>query len=593
MLLELTIKDFAIIDSLAVAFGQGFNALTGETGAGKSIIIDALGAVLGARAGAELVRAGRQQARVEGVFALDAAADGDLAEMLAEQGVEIEDGTLILSREIHASGRATARINGRTVTTGVLQRVGERLVDIHGQSDHLSLLRPASHIDLLDQYAGVMAERAEFGGLVGDLRRLRAELAALDRDERELAQRVDLLTFQVNEIEAAALRPDEEPALEADRNRLVNAERLTQLADGVYRTLHGGEGRGGRGALDALREAVTAAEELARLDPSRQAAGEALAETFYLLEEAAREARAYRDGIEHDPARLEAIEDRLHLLRDLRRKYGATLDEVLAFGERAAAELNGLTHREERAAALRAEEERLLAEIGQRAAGLSAARQAAGARLSAAVEGAIRELNMGRARFDVSITQQPDENGVPGSGFRVPVLSPRMAPQAKDGRPARPRRSELGTRAPAPDTRLAFDGKGVDRVEFLISTNPGEPLKPLARIASGGETARLMLALKSILSAVDTTPTLVFDEVDVGVGGRSGQVVGEKLWGLTRDGAHQVHLHHPPAADRRLRRVATSRSPSSNRPTAPARPSPVWTSRARSRSWRRCWAACR
>jgi DNA repair protein RecN (Recombination protein N) len=515
MLLELTIRDFAIIDALQIGFSEGFNALTGETGAGKSIIIDALGAVLGAKAGAELVRAGRQQARVEAIFDITRARDGALAALLEEQGIASEDGTLILSRDIHASGRTTARINGRSVTTAMLQRVGECLVDIHGQSDHLSLLRPAGHIDLLDRYAGLTAERDELGRLVGELRRLRSELAVLERSERELAQRVDLLTFQVTEIEAAAIRPGEEPALEAERTRLANAERLTHLADGIYRALHGGEGRGPRGALDALHEAVAAAGELARLDPSRQAAAEALAETFYLLEDAAREMRAYRDAIEHDPARLEEIDDRLHLLRDLRRKYGATLEEVVAYGAQAAAELEQLTHREERAVALRAGEERLLAEIGRRAAALSARRQAAAARLSAAVEGAIRELNMGRARFAVSIVQQPDEQGVPVAAAGV----------------------DNGAGLAG---RYWFDARGIDRVEFLISPNPGEPLKPLAKIASGGETARLMLALKSILAAADATPTLVFDEVDVGVGGRSGQVVGEKLWGLTRDGAHQV-----------------------------------------------------
>jgi DNA repair protein RecN (Recombination protein N) len=358
-----------------------------------------------------------------------------------------------------------------------------------------------------------MAQRAAVSALVAELRELRHELTALDRDERELAHRVDLLTFQVNEIAAAAPRPGEEEALETERTRLANAERLTLLADTAYRALVGaGEptARGPRGALDSLRDAVAQVEELGRLDPARQGAGEELAEMLYMLEDQARDLRAYREQVEHDPERLAEIDDRVHLLRDLRRKYGATIEDVLAYAETAAAELESLTHREERAATLRTREEALLADIGRRATVLSAARRAAGVRLAASVERAIRQLEMGRARFEVSVTQQPHATGVP-----------------------------LPSAEPAGE-RMAFDSRGIDRVEFLIAPNAGEPLKPLAKIASGGETARLMLALKSILASVDATPTLVFDEVDVGVGGRSGQVVGEKLWGLTRDGTHQV-----------------------------------------------------
>jgi DNA repair protein RecN (Recombination protein N) len=536
MLLELTIRDFAIIDELQVTFGEGFNALTGETGAGKSIIIDALGAVLGDRIGAEYVRAGRSQAHVEGLFDVRGLDGGPLTAFLDEHGVTVEEGLLVLSRDIHASGRTVARLNGRVVTTQVLQGVGQQLVDIHGQSDHLSLLRPAGHIDMLDEYAGLTAERAALAELVEELRALRAELGALMRDERELAQRVDLLTFQVEEIEKAAPKPGEEEALEAERLLLANAERLTHLAEGAYRAMvgTGGErsGRGGRGAIDALRDAVANLEELSRLDPAQAEAAGRLAEVFYLVEEAARDLRAYRDGVEHDPARLEAIDDRLHLLRDLRRKYGTTLQEVLDYGGAAAAELEGLTRRDEHIAALQERQERLLAEIGRRAAALSLARRAAGERLAAAVERSIRELNMGRARFAVEITHQPDSDGAPVPDDFAAMVAKTPPIFGADGAEARADGPAGG--------RYWFDSRGIDRVEFLISPNPGEPLKPLAKIASGGETARLMLALKSILADADATPTLVFDEVDVGVGGRSGQIVGEKLWGLTRDGAHQV-----------------------------------------------------
>lgn len=519
MLLELSIRDFAIIDRLRLDFGPGFNALTGETGAGKSIIIDALGAILGERTGAEFVRAGAASARVEGVFEVGSLGATAIRATLAEFGLADEDSAdepLILSREITANGRSTARVNGRTVTAGTLARLGERLVDIHGQSDHLTLLRPANHIDMLDRYAGLTAEREALTTVVGALREVRSRLASLDRDERELARRIDLLRFQVEEIFAAKLRPQEEDELDAERRVLGSAERLRELADLAYRRLSGSTsddfsgGKAPRAALDLLRQVNTALLELVRLDPTMEETRAAVEEQVYLLEDAAATIRDYRERVEADPRRLEEIEERLTLLKDLKRKYGATLAEVIAFGDEAQDELAQIERSEERADELRAREAELLAEIGARAAILTGKRGIAGDRLAAAVEAAIRELNMGRARFAVQIAHAEDPEGAPVRG-------------------------EGGER------RLAFDDHGVDRVEFLLAANAGEPLRPLARVASGGETARLMLALKSILSEVDTTPTLVFDEVDVGVGGRSGQVVGEKLWGLTAGHpGHQV-----------------------------------------------------
>ncbi len=511
MLVELSIRDFAIIERLRLTFGPGFNALTGETGAGKSIIIDALGAILGERTGVEFVRAGAPSARVEGVFELPAGGSATLRAILDEFGLRDPDGAdepLILSREITANGRSTARVNGRTVTVGTLAQLGEQLVDIHGQSDHLTLLRPANHIDLLDRYAGLTVAREALSALVGELREIRGRLQRLDRDDRELARRIDLLRFQVDEIDAAKVKADEEEQLLAERRILVSAGRLVDLAERAYRRLSGGgdEAKPTRGALDLLRQVNTLLSELVTLDPTLEELRGSVEEQVYLLEDAAATVRDYRERIEGDPKRLEEIEERLTLLNDLKRKYGATLDEVIAFGANAADELNQIERSGEQAEALREQEAALLEAIGRGAAVLTAKRQEAGERLSNAVEAAIRELNMGRARFATQITATVDPDGVP-----------------------------VGER------HLAFDDHGVDRVEFLLAANAGEPLKPLARVASGGETARLMLALKSILSEVDTTPTLVFDEVDVGVGGRSGQVVGEKLWGLTTGTSqHQV-----------------------------------------------------
>ncbi len=512
MLLELAIRDFAIIRELRVTLGGGLQAMTGETGAGKSIIIDALGAVLGSRISADLVRTDTQGAWVEAVFDVtDVPRETEINERLAELGVEAEDGTLILTRDIRDNGRSTARINGRTVPVRELAAIGELLVDIHGQSEHLSLLRPAEHLRMLDSYAGTTTRREELAELVARYRTVRDQIEQIRSGERDRAHQIDLLRFQLEEINAAELQPDEEESLHRERQVLGNAERLRETAWRAYQLLEGdnsaGEG-GYAGALDALREAADGLDELAGLDPD--GAGEVAAqirESRYLLEEWAPAVRGYAESIEADPARLELVQERLVLIRELQRKYGATIPDIIAYADRAESELGELDSSEERVDQLEEELERLLGEIGDRAGELSRLRRDAAGKLESRVEQAISDLHMGGAVFRVDFAQL-------GAGDPATI--------ERDGSAA----------------EMPFDTTGVDRVEFLIAPNAGEEPRPLARIASGGETARLMLALKSILSDVDETPTLVFDEVDVGVGGRSGQAVGEKLWELTS--RHQV-----------------------------------------------------
>jgi len=508
MLVELSIQNIAIIDQLRVTFEPTLNALTGETGAGKSIIIDALGAVVGGRTSPDMLRSGEERARIEAVFDVTDRNDPALRAVLDEAGIEHEDGTLILSRDLQSNGRSVARINGQTVTVGLLGRVGERLVDIHGQSAHLSLLRPTTHLDFLDAYAGLMERRAELATLVNRVRRIRVERAALEQDDRELARRTDLLRFQVDEIASATLEPDEDEILRVERTRLSNASNLQVIADTVYRTLREGTPPRGTSVVEGLRDVAKNLGELAKLDPTLAEAESEVDEMVYLLEDVAATVRTYRDTVEDNPARLAEVEERLALIRDLERKYGGTVAEVLTFGDEAERELALLEGSEERLAQLRDEELDVLRQIGARAGTLSQARQKAATRLAKAVEAEIAHLAMGRTRFTVFQTQEEDAEGAPVGG--------------DDGH-AR---------------YLAFDARGVDRVEFLIAPNAGEAPKPLARIASGGETARLMLALKSVLASADATPTLVFDEVDVGIGGRSGQVVGETLAALAR--THQV-----------------------------------------------------
>jgi DNA repair protein RecN (Recombination protein N) len=506
MLEELNISDFAIIDRLSVRLEPGFNVLTGETGAGKSIIIDAVSAVIGGRTSAEVVRTGTKAARVEAVFSLDdETVAGAVAHMLEDYNLLEEDDTgLILTREINAAGRSTARVNGRAVPVSVLAAIGELLVDIHGQSEHLSLFKVAGHVDLLDRYGGTLPRRATVASLVQQLRAVEQEEARLRASRRDAARRLEMLGFQVEEITSARLRAEEEADLEAERLVLANADRLASLAATAATALSEGE-RGEANALDLLNRVASAVADLARIDPSQAPLLENVQSALYTLEEVARDLARYASSIEADPTRLAAIEERLTLLHALKRKYGDTIGEVIAYGERAAEEQLELLGAEDRLDELAAEAERLRVAIGREAALLSAERRRAADSLATQVEAQLADLNMARARFAVALDWEASPDGVP-----VPEL----------------------------DERYACDETGLDRVEFLISPNPGEDLKPLARIASGGEASRLMLALKTILSEVDRTPTLIFDEVDTGVGGRSGQVVGEKLRNLGR--THQV-----------------------------------------------------
>ncbi len=508
MLSELTIHDFAIIDRLHLRFAPGFNVLTGETGAGKSIIIDAVSLLLGGRADVEVIRAGADQATIEGVFLLDDETQAAIQPLLEQDGLEGDDPAVLnLAREIRREGRNICRVNGRAVTLKVLEKIGQYLVDIHGQSEHLSLLRVREHVDLLDRYGGLWPLREQVADRVRQLRAVRQELSTLRRDERELARRMDLLRYQVDEIEAARLAPGEEGELALERTRLANAEQLQQLADEAYHALYEGSDEQAA-AVDLVQVAARALIGLARLDASTRPLGQAAEALGYQLEDLAGSVREYRDRVEFNPQRLEQVEERLALIHSLQRKYGDSIEEVLAFAARARGELQAMEHSGERIAELEAEEERLLRQIGRLGAELSARRREAGERLSAGIEAELRELNMAHARFGVDLEWR----------------------DAADG-------------AYAGDRRVAFDLTGLDRVEFLVSPNVGEPLKPLVRIASGGETSRLMLALKAVLAQADRTPTLIFDEIDAGIGGRVGAVVGQKLWGLTVGDGGKARRH--------------------------------------------------
>jgi DNA repair protein RecN (Recombination protein N) len=497
MLAEIDITNFAIIEHLHLQLHRGFNVMTGETGAGKSIIIDAVGMLLGGRAQSEFVRANTAKARVEGTFALENAARESIFPILDEIGIEHEDDSLIVTREIHLEGRNICRVNGRTVTLHTLERIGEFLIDIHGQSEHLSLLRVREHVDFLDRYGNLWEQRARVAEKVKALRAVRNEIKTLMMDARQVARRVDRLTYVVEEISEANLKIGEEETLKQERELLGNAELRANLADHAYRSLFGA-GEDEKGAIDLLNEALQAVAGLEKYDASVKNSRDEAESATAQADDLARSLRAYRDGVDHNPARLAQIDERMDLIFRLKRKYGDTIEEIIQYGENAAAELATISHSEERTKELQQQEAQLLKEIAALAGDLSRARRDAGERLAREIEAQLQDLGMAKAKFGVALERADDAEGPEVEGRRV-----------------------------------AVDTTGIDRVEFLVSPNPGEPLKPLAKIASGGETSRLMLAMKSVLAVADNTPTLIFDEIDQGIGGRTGGIVGNKLWALT------------------------------------------------------------
>ena len=512
MLVEIGISNLAIIDQLRIELAPGFSVLTGETGAGKSIIIDAVGCLLGHRADTDMIRTGADRAYIEGIFRLEGEVEGRLRPLLDENGLEPEGGLLILSREINRSGRHACRINGRTVTLTTLRQVSQNLVDIHGQGDNHSLVQVRQHVHFLDRFAGLTDLRAQFAEAANSLQQARRELRSILRGERELARRVDLLEYQVSEITAAHLEPGEEESLRQERNRLANAERLIRLTAGAYAALSDGD-REEASVLDHLNKVMRQVLDLERFDPAASPIREMLEESSALLEEVSSALREYRDELEFNPARLSQVENRLELIHDLERKYGDKIEDVLRYQEQALQELDGIAHQEERIAELNKAEVELLSRMGEIGESLSKARREAAKRLESGIEGELADLRMPDARFVVGIQRSEDEAG-----------------------------------APVGERRFAFDNTGLDRIEFQIAANLGEEPKPLATTASGGETSRLMLAMKSVLSMADATPTLIFDEIDAGIGGRVGQVVGQKLRRLAANHQVLVVTHLPQMA---------------------------------------------
>jgi DNA repair protein RecN (Recombination protein N) len=474
MLTDLTIRNIAIIDSLQISFRSGLTVLTGETGAGKSIIIDAVGLIMGGRASNDLIRSGEEEATVEAVF--DISALPQVRGQLADAGFDC-DGELLVKRSISRSGKNRIHINGSMGTLNLLGDITRSLINIYGQHESQTLLRPDNQLALLDAFSGSTGSRDFFAETFRQLQSVRERLEQLDERERESARRIDLLSFQSGEIADAGLSNDEESTLEEQRQVLASAGKLGSVSSEAFELLYGGDGA----ILGQLRRISTSVKEIAAIDHGLAELATTLESSYLQLEDAAIELRDYSSRIEADPATLQQVEDRLDQIGRLKRKYGATVDDVLAFKEQVDGELAGLLGLEHDRRMLETERERLTAEMTSRGAELTSQRIAGAAKLKRALEAEAHQLAMKGA-----------------------IIEARLEPLAE-----------------------ARTG-GCERVELLFSPNPGEPPRPLARIASGGELSRLMLAFKQVLPEGDV-PTLVFDEVDTGISGATSELVGRKL----------------------------------------------------------------
>ena len=481
MLEHLHIRNVALIKESEISFGDGLNILTGETGAGKSMIIDSLQFALGGRAGKDFLRHGEKQAAVEALFSVQSQA---LTEKLAENGIAPEeDGTLLITRTLSEAGKSVCRINGSTVTVGMLKEIAEDMIDIYGQHEHQSLLNPVKHIRLLDRFCGAGFGEAmeEYKNSRQRLKDLEKQLAILIGDESQREQRMDMLLFQKEEIEAAELREGEEDALLEQKKRLSSMERLIRLTGESITLLYDGDDRA-PSACDQLGDALAKLREAAEYDAALSPLADALADGYAAVEDCARELKREAEEQEADPEELERIEERLQLFYKLKRKYGGSIEAVLEFYEKAVQELEFLSNSSEKAAELsakKAAEEKRLSALAET---LTARRRATAEQVEEQIETALHDMEMKHARFHIQIEEKAD---------------------------------------------WGADGK--DKVEFLISANAGEPLKPLAKIASGGEMSRVMLALKTVLVDADEIGTFIFDEIDTGVSGRTARRVGEKM----------------------------------------------------------------
>ena len=495
LLAELSIKNFAIIESLSISFEKGLTVLTGETGAGKSIIIDAIHLLVGGRGSAEFVRHGEEKAEIEGLFQLDDPNHPIISKSL-EFGIEIEEGMVVLRRDISRTGKSVCRINGKLVTISTLREIGSTLVDIHGQHEHQELMDETIHLSLLDQFGSeeIAGSHAEYLDVFRRYEQTLQKLKSLSENDQQTAHRLDLIQFQLDEIQKANLKLHEDEELSEERRKLGNFERTFEAIQSSYTALHG-EQRG----LDWLSMVMGYLEDAAALDTTYKDIFEAVSNSYYQLEDAARTLRNELDGLEYDPQRLNEIEDRLNEINQLKRKYGKTINDIVEYAAKIEEEIETLQNKETHISELEKELSSIKKDLILEAKQLSEIRHKWADKLTKLIHKELKELYMAKTIFEMRFKTDFEH----------------------------------------------FSKTGVDHVEFYISTNPGEPLKPLSRVASGGELSRIMLALKSIFSQHQGVTSIIFDEVDTGVSGRVAQSIAEKIYKVA-SGSQVLCISHLP-----------------------------------------------
>ncbi|AKG53397.1 DNA repair protein RecN [Dehalogenimonas sp. WBC-2] len=503
MLVRLRVKNFGIIDDFDWVPGAGFNVLTGETGAGKSLVVDAVDALMTGRLEEFAIRHGADETRLEGIF--DIQTRSDVADWLTTKGIELDhDCQVVLSLNLKRGGRTTIRLNGDIVTRHQMIELGRQLVDIHGQSQHLSLMEKSTHLDFLDAYAGMMELKTAYKQEFQALHDLEKQINELTLKTIDHSRQRDYLRFQIAEIDKADIKLNEDTELENERTVLSSSEKLKELTFQAIQAIDGDDTAEKISAIFLLSQAVSALDKLNFIDNSLATTAAAVQDAMSNLTENVRDLRSYYAGLEYDPALLEEIEIRIGLIRDLKRKYGESVEKIHAFADYARNELSIIDGSDERITELRQKVSVVRQKLGVMASELAKKRSSASAKLEQAVNQELHELSMEKVQFQIIVRQDESE-----SGLKMP-----------DG------------------SCLTYSGTGVDRIEFLAATNPGEPAKPLEKIASTGELSRFTLALKTALSRADRSPVLIFDEIDIGVGGRSGDIIGRKLAALALN--HQV-----------------------------------------------------
>ncbi|HOP61735.1 MAG TPA: DNA repair protein RecN [Spirochaetota bacterium] len=507
MLLDLRIKNFVIIDSLTVNFTEGLNILSGETGAGKSILIDAISGVLGEKLSTDLIRTGFDRASLEAGF--DISGNNAIAEILDEAGIDIDDDQLILRREIFANGRGRCFANSMQIPVAKLKEISENLIDIHGQNEHQTIINIAKHRELLDSFGGLLGDVAKVKEVHEKLYSIRNRISSFEIDEREKARRIEFNTFSIKEIEAADLRPGEEEELRGESNLLANAEKIfkevNESADLIT---------GDTGVIRNLKKAEANLSKISDIDPDIASMLDRIREALYSLEDSSAELRDYRNSIDFSPERINQVEERLNLIQGLKKKYGDSIQEIIQYAEKAKSELDAINSSDEEMEQLKGEEKKTVKEAKELALSLSEKRKKAALNLEEQVIKELQDLGMKGTVFRISIKRETSPDGDIENENNRYILYPH----------------------------------GIDRIEFLLSANEGEDLRQLRKVASGGEMSRIMLALKNVIQAADIVETLIFDEVDAGISGKTAEIVGRKLKNLSKDRQVLLITHLPQIA---------------------------------------------